>query len=318
MVKIHKKIKLNNPQLVAAWPGMGEVALGVASYLREVLRTEEFGLIDAPHFFQATGIHIEDNLIEIPKSPRGRFYYWRNEGGGSDLMIFIGEAQPNLEKGKEYAHEVLDVVESLKVRRIYTSAAMPISIDHLQKPKVWGAVTHKRLLKELSQYGVRPMSSGQISGLNGLLLGVAKERGMEGMCLLGEIPFYTLQIENPKSSMAVLNVLTKMLDIEINMDKLKGHAKHIEEEIGKLVNYLKGSASTEPIGDEEIRKLKKILAAYTKLPESAKRSIEQLFKEVQKDISKASELKRELDKWGVYNDYEDRFLDLFKKRKKEG
>ena len=36
------------------------------------------------------------------------------------------------------------------------------------------------------------------------------------------------------------------------------------------------------------------------------------------DISKAKELKSELDKWNVYKDYEDRFLDLFKKTKEKG
>jgi len=33
------------------------------------------------------------------------------------------------------------------------------------------------------------------------------------------------------------------------------------------------------------------------------------------DISKANELKAELDQWNVYKEYEDRFLDLFKKTK---
>jgi len=53
------------------------------------------------------------------------------------------------------------------------------------------------------------------------------------------------------------------------------------------------------------------------LPLSAKQKIEELFSLSKKDISRAAELKAELDKWNVYKEYEDRFLDLFKKKKSE-
>ena len=41
--------------------------------------------------------------------------------------------------------------------------------------------------------------------------------------------------------------------------------------------------------------------------------IEELFNQAQKNRSKAFELKRELDRLKVFEEYEDRFLDLFKK-----
>ena len=41
--------------------------------------------------------------------------------------------------------------------------------------------------------------------------------------------------------------------------------------------------------------------------------IEQLFEQAKQDRASAYELKRELDRLGVFKEYEDRFLDLFKK-----
>jgi hypothetical protein len=41
--------------------------------------------------------------------------------------------------------------------------------------------------------------------------------------------------------------------------------------------------------------------------------IEELFARAAKDRSKAFELKQELDRLGLFKQYEDRFLDLFKK-----
>ena len=56
-----------------------------------------------------------------------------------------------------------------------------------------------------------------------------------------------------------------------------------------------------------------IVERLTKIPESVKKKIEGLFKKARDDISCADELKKELDHWSIYKEYEDRFLDLFKK-----
>lgn len=41
--------------------------------------------------------------------------------------------------------------------------------------------------------------------------------------------------------------------------------------------------------------------------------IEDLFKQAEVDVLQATELKQELDRWGFFYEYEDRFLDLFRK-----
>ncbi len=50
-----------------------------------------------------------------------------------------------------------------------------------------------------------------------------------------------------------------------------------------------------------------------RLSNQDKRRIEDLFALAQQDRSKAFELKNELDRLAVFREYEDRFLDLFKK-----
>jgi hypothetical protein len=49
------------------------------------------------------------------------------------------------------------------------------------------------------------------------------------------------------------------------------------------------------------------------IPRDARQSIEQLFARVEKGELDPSALKVELDRWGLFGDYEDRFLCLFKK-----
>jgi hypothetical protein len=137
---------------------------------------------------------------------------------------------------------------------------------------------------------------------------------MNGFCLLGEIPLYTIQIENPKASLAVLQALSRISDLKIDLSGLVNQGKEMDGEINKLLDYLKlGGQAANPIGEEDIEKIKISLSQLTKLPLSVKGKIEDLFLQAKTDISRAAELKVELDKWNVYKEYEDRFLDLFKK-----
>jgi proteasome assembly chaperone (PAC2) family protein len=88
----------------------------------------------------------------------------------------------------------------------------------------------------LDSYNLAQKGNLQISGLNGLLLGVAKEREIEGICLLGEVPMYATRIQNPVAAVAVLEVLTKILDIEIDITELAEAARETAERIKQMAD----------------------------------------------------------------------------------
>jgi len=51
----------------------------------------------------------------------------------------------------------------------------------------------------------------------------------------------------------------------------------------------------------------------TGVPKDARNFIEELFELVSKDVSRAPELVTELNRWGVFEEYQDRFFALFQK-----
>ncbi len=313
-VKISKRPHLRNPYLIVAWPGMGEVAFKAASYLVEQLKLEEFASIPAEDFFYLTSSLVNQGILSIPQLPQNKFYYYKNKPGKNDLIVFISNAQPDLARADAYSRKIIQVAKSFKVDTVVSFASMPQAIDHTQESPVWFAATCAELSNSLKKINLHVLSEGAISGMNGLFLGIAKREGLKGFCLLGEIPLYTIQIENPKASYAVLKALFGILDLKVNLSGLINQAKNMEEEIGKLLDYLKmGNQVAGPIGEEDIEKIKNSLSQLTKLPLSIKSKIEEFFSLARFDISKAAELKAELDKWNVYKEYEDRFLDLFKK-----
>jgi len=235
IVRLFARPRLKSPVMLASWPGIGNVSIIAASYLLRKLDFKDLGEIEPSVFFDAIGVVARDNIVEEPQFPQSQFYYWKNQGGDSDIILFIGEDQP-ITKGYELANCVLDVAERFKAKRVYTCAAALSRIHHTEQSRVWGVVTSPQMSPELAKYDLVQKGNLQISGLNGLLLGVAKERGIEGICLLGEVPMYATRIQNPVAAVAVLGALTKMLNIEIDITELADLAREAADRMKQMAD----------------------------------------------------------------------------------
>ncbi len=245
-IVLYKEPKLRNPFMVAAWPGMGGVAIIAARYLSEKLGAQEFGSIAPEGFFDLSGVLIEHNIVRDIQFPENKFYLARSSRG-RDWIIFTGDTQP-IRKGYQLANLVLDVAQKFKVKRLYTFAAAPTHIHHTKRPRVLAVATKPELISGLEKYDATQLKEGSISGLNGLLLGVAKQRNIDGICLLGEIPIYTTNIANPRSSKAVLQVLAQMSGLEIDLTDMDRWAGETDEQVEEKIYQLKESFGEEARG----------------------------------------------------------------------
>lgn len=252
-IKLYKQPRPKSCSMLASWPGIGDVSLTAARYLVEKLNAVEIGEIEPINFFEPVGVIVKDNVVERPRFPDSKFYYWQSDKADKSLVIFIGEEQPGF-KGYELVNCVLDVAQRLKVARVYSCAAAVTRIHHSEGMKVWGAATTSKLVDQLSKQDVILRGNLRIAGLNGLVLGMAKERGMEGICLLGEVPAYATEIENPKASLAVLGVLTKMLGITVDLTELGYLAERVDEEMNRIAKRVTAEfidQFTEPIWEQD-------------------------------------------------------------------
>lgn len=252
MIKLNAKPKLYAPNLVAAWPGISNVAMIVAKYLQKKLDFKELATVEAAHFFDPIGILVKKNLIEAPQFPQSRFYYWKNSPGHSDLILFIGDDQPTT-KGYELANVVVDTALNFGVRRVYTTAAALTRIHHTEQPRVWAATTDQSVASSMADYPLVMGGNLQISGLNGLLLGVAKEKNLDGVCLLGEVPSYAAKIHNPMAALSILDILKNLLEIDLDTNELLNHAVEAKEKMSQMAAEAMGEYIdyfTEPIWEQ--------------------------------------------------------------------
>ena len=244
--------EVENCVMLASWPGVGNVSLILARYLKEKLGAHEIGEIDPVQFFEPVGVNVEDNVVEQPRFPESKFYYWESPDKRLGIVLFIGEEQPRA-NGYEMVETVLDAAEQLGVTRLFGCAAAVTRIHYSEETKVWGVATKHELLDEFSRYKVILRGRLRIAGLNGLILGRAKERGLEGLCLLGEVPGFATQMAHPKAALAVLSIIAEMLDIEVDTTELEALAKQSEREmdvISKQATAAYISEFTEPIWEQ--------------------------------------------------------------------
>lgn len=233
-IDVYRRPRLNNPCLIAAWPGIANVALGAVRYLRTSLEAHEFAELDPKPFFDIEGASIEENVILGPRFPESKFYYWKDKRREKDLIILEGEEQPSYH-GYQMATAVLDFAQRFGVTRVYTLAAALVQ-QFTEQPRVWGAASEERVLEELRGHGLVLKGDFFVAGMNGLLLAVAKERHMEGICLLGETPRFPAEIGNPFTSLAILESLAKVIQIDFDLDDLRDAAGNAHNEIDKLLS----------------------------------------------------------------------------------
>jgi len=253
-VRLYKEPELEKPVMIACWPGIGNVGVMAVDTLRVALEAEEFGEIEPWDFFYPKKAVIRDGELKDLEFPACKFYY--KSTGTQDLIFFVAEEQPT-EAGKTYAEGtkayqmanlVLDVAVKFGCVRVYTSGAAVAPIHHTARSRVWAVPNTEELTGEVTRYGNTVVMSdiegrrgqGNITGLNGLLLGVAKRRGVEAICIMGEVPVYFqgLPFHYPKASKSVLEVLTTVLGITVDLKEIEALIQRSERDIELLYETL--------------------------------------------------------------------------------
>jgi uncharacterized protein len=231
-----KEPNLENPQMIACWPGLGNIGAIVIEQLLKQPGIEAAGEIAPWDFFYPRKAVFKSGVLSQMEFPESKFYFKRNPF--KDLVIFNGEEQPSDDrsvyaigkKAVQMAELVLDAAEKFGCRRIYSICAAITPIHHTWNSRVWTATSGAELQEEIkSQPNVILISEAEgsrrfsnIPGLNGLILGLAKRRGLEAICLMGEFPDYLAQVQlpYPRASKAVLDVLAGLLNTRFDCSQV--------------------------------------------------------------------------------------------------
>jgi uncharacterized protein (TIGR00162 family) len=210
-----------NPVLVCGLPGSGYVGKLAADYLVTVFKAKKV----AEFYSTSFPPHVNVNEDGVAFKLRGELHCAQT-GQESDLLVFTADAQPTTSDGEyQLTDAVLREAKQLHAKLVFSLAAY-VTGTFVKERRVFGTATSSEFLPRLSRNGVRIMKEGGISGMNGIIVGMAKLHGMEGVSLLGETSGYLL---DPAASHSVLESLSQILGLKIDMTSIEERAKEAQQ-----------------------------------------------------------------------------------------
>lgn len=235
-VEISSLPDLKNPKMICGLPGSGYVGKLVLDYMIDKLDAKLFAEIYSSSFPPQVSIN-SDGTVDLVKNS---LYHCRS--GDVDLVLWTGDAQPVSAEGEyNLAEEIIEICKKVKVEEIITVAAY-ITGKFPKTPKVYGTATSSNLIKDFQKHEILTMDKGNITGMNGVIIGIAKRSSLSGICLLGETSGYVI---DAKASKAVLDSLCKLINIQIDMSELEQRAKDTEELIKALQSQAGGQVQPD-------------------------------------------------------------------------
>ena len=227
IVKELKKVELNNPILIEGFPGLGMVGSIATKYLINQLNAKKMAVLHSPHF----PYHVVVNKNGGARLLHGEFYFLKSTSNKNDFIFLTGDSQAQTIEGQfEVANCILDFVSKKKVNRIITIGGYRNEVE--KNPKVVVVSTNPLLLeKALKAKAIASESGTPIVGTAGLLLGLAKFRKLDAICLLGGTRGY---LPDPKTAKSVIDVLQGLLDIVVDLKGLDDDIKRSKEILGRM------------------------------------------------------------------------------------
>ncbi|MBS7641070.1 MAG: proteasome assembly chaperone family protein [Candidatus Bathyarchaeia archaeon] len=225
-----EEIEFKNPVLIEGLPGLGMVGRVAVKYLIRQLKAKKFAELYSPHFAYYVLIDRE-GIITLLKN---EFYYWKSDHGDTDLILLTGDSQAQTIEGQyEVAETILEYAKKKNVKAIITVGGY--RKDIVGTPQVFASATDPETLKKALEAGSLSSPPGSpIVGAAGLLIGLAKFKGINGICLLSETPGY---MPDPRAAKSALMVIAKMLNLKLDLaglDREIERIARIEEELRKM------------------------------------------------------------------------------------
>ncbi|MDY6776960.1 MAG: proteasome assembly chaperone family protein [Candidatus Nanohaloarchaea archaeon] len=237
--------ELDSPVVIEGLTGIGNIGRTAVHYLIDQLDTEKIGEIIS-HHFPHWAIVKDNKELDILKNE----LYLLEREDEEDIVFLIGDAQSVDPMGHyEVVHDIIDVLEEWGTEKLVTIGGYGTGEMVEEEPDVFGVVTDEDLKDEYREYGVSfDHSVGQIVGATGLLLGIGKRYGMEGVALLGETPGFLLS--DPKATEEVLNVLEEMQGFDLDYENLDDKVEEVEEVMKKIQQLQKQAQQGGGQGEE--------------------------------------------------------------------
>jgi proteasome assembly chaperone (PAC2) family protein len=226
--EIYQMPQLQSPSLIVGWQtqDIGKLGPKVIDFLNEKLGAKEIAEIKPLGFFPFGGVRFKDDLVQVPESK-----FWACEK--DNLLIFRSD-EPVFEH-YQFLNSVLDFAEyHCHAKELYTLSGVVSFIAHTSLRRILTVFNQPELKKSLQGYGLENMTWEGPPAISSYLLWLAKRRGIPGVSLWPEIPFYLATREDPHATKLTLSFLNRRLNLGMNLGEFDLEIRNLNEKIAEL------------------------------------------------------------------------------------
>jgi predicted ATP-grasp superfamily ATP-dependent carboligase len=236
-LRIRRRPDLERPILVGAfrgWNDGGQGASLAAGYLARMWDAQEIADVDPEEFFdfQATRPHVKlvDGLTRQIDWPETTFYSARPEGFDRDIVLLLG-IEPNL-RWRAFTDMVVGYAEELGVELVVTLGSLLADIPHTRPAPVTGSASDQELVERL---GLQASRYEGPTGIVGVLHDACKRHGLPSASLWAAVPHYVSLTPSPRAALALLERLSSMLEVDIDLAELREASEGYAEQVSRAV-----------------------------------------------------------------------------------
>jgi predicted ATP-grasp superfamily ATP-dependent carboligase len=230
--------KLRRPILIASfegWNDAGEASTLATKWLSTQWETQRFASLDPEEFYDFTqtrpsvmmseegqmgGIEWPANTFEVATIP------------GSDRdIVFLHGVEPQL-KWRTFCAAVTNVAVALECELTITVGALLADVPHTRPTRVTGYALDPSVAERLKL--VRSTYEGP-TGIVGVLNDAFLHAGLDSASLWATVPHYVSQTQSPKAALALVQRLSELIGVEVDVEELIEATVEYETRVNELV-----------------------------------------------------------------------------------
>jgi len=227
---------LRDPVLIAAfegWNDAGDAASGAVEHLELTWDAKPLAELDSEDYYDYQVnrpiIRQVDGVTREIVWPTTQLSLCTPPGSDRDVLLLRG-IEPNM-RWRSYCDELLEFVEELGVHTVVILGALLADTPHSRPVPVTGTA---HSIEAAEQFSLEKSRYEGPTGIAGVLQDACVKAGVPAVSFWAAVPHYVSQPPNPKATVALLQRVEEVLDIEVPLGDLPNQAEDWEESVSEM------------------------------------------------------------------------------------
>ena len=235
----HKPERKLTTLLIAfsGWADAAEGATSAMKFLKRKLNASKFAEFDPEEFYDFTQTRPTTTRTRDGKRhihwPSNEFFHLENPDTGDGLMVFTG-VEPNL-RWRSYSQGVATLAAEQGVETVVHVGALLDAVPHTRPVKLSGTATRPDLTEFLEGREIRSSNYQGPTGISSSVMDACVRQGLGYSSIWGHTPHYLQAAPNYRVAYSLLQTLTRLLHLPLDLEELRGAASKFDDEVAKAV-----------------------------------------------------------------------------------